>query len=947
MGNMYQWGNNYWFPSTGTISNTSSTQVDASTYWPWNYYSSSTFIYGSFNWSSAQNDDLWWDTSNSTHQECTRVTSTLTINADTTVVALKSDLANYYTKTETYTKTEVDNLIASVWSFEVVATLPSVSTADTTKIYLLGPIWTGADKYEEWIVTEDSQQQKQWTKIWETSVDLSDLNTKTFYLSSTSDLTTAQAAYDWYLEGKTPIIRYYNQYYYLRNIYSSNIRFYRIWEGIFNVNATSWFQDNGAIVFNISNNNVTSISSTSTGTSFTIVDGKEIADNWYLRVDYNYSNPYIPRYDWSPATKKYVDDNKGKNDIIESSTAPSDVNVIWEYDPGSSYANEYRYYDGYQWLDIEGIKYGSTAPTLKDNNFWILWYDTTNDVLKYYDNNGSSWVPVWWVKYVNWFGIDFSSPYWDEVEIAVDPDDLAWNWLSVNNVNWQLQVDTTVVATQTDLSWKQDKATSGSTAPSTTPTYVWQQYIDTTANKMYVATGTSSSSDWTEVGAWSGDMLYADFNWTAKTWASITLDLNSIITPSANFTVNAPATIKDWQIYVLRVITWATAYTMTLGTDITNPYSEDLTLTANTIAQFSFIWIDDKLELQPSIDVSTKWFAVVSTLPAIGTADDNLEYFVWPTWTWADKYEEYVVTYPTIEDKVTISSSSTSATISDEVTITASDISITRASWLIIAYRINVYQNWSVLFWYSDGWVPSWLLDANWDPVNSITIPAWTISASDFSTITSISIKVGEHTEKTWTKVWETTPDLSAYALNSDVNVKVFKYTGSSLDPIRAAAAWINAWKTPIIEYNWHYYTTSSYTSWWHWYLYATNIDIASGSSTQNKMSISYDMWSITGVSVTQESVGWWGNVIAMTQQEYNALPTAEKNDGKLRIITDAPTESITVDWDNVANKPWMLTMASWSPISSVQIWVWTQAQYDALTTKDPSVLYFTTQVVS
>jgi hypothetical protein len=41
-----------------------------------------------------------------------------------------------------------------------------------------------------------------------------------------------------------------------------------------------------------------------------------------------------------------------------------------------------------------------------------------------------------------------------------------------------------------------------------------------------------------------------------------------------------------------------------------------------------------------------------------------------------------------------------------------------------------------------------------------------------------------------------------------------------------------------------------------------------------------------------------------MTQQEYNALPTAEKNDGKLRIITDAPTESITVDWDNVANKP-------------------------------------------
>ena len=54
------------------------------------------------------------------------------------------------------------------------------------------------------------------------------------------------------------------------------------------------------------------------------------------------------------------------------------------------------------------------------------------------------------------------------------------------------------------LNWKQDKATSGSTAPSSTPTYVWQAYVDTTNNKYYVAVGTSSSSDWFEVGSWSG-----------------------------------------------------------------------------------------------------------------------------------------------------------------------------------------------------------------------------------------------------------------------------------------------------------------------------------------------------------------------------------------------------------------------------------------------------------
>jgi hypothetical protein len=63
MGNMYQWWNNYWFPSTWNITNTSSTQVDASSYWPntdnW-YYSNDTFIIWMTDWSSVRNDDLWW-----------------------------------------------------------------------------------------------------------------------------------------------------------------------------------------------------------------------------------------------------------------------------------------------------------------------------------------------------------------------------------------------------------------------------------------------------------------------------------------------------------------------------------------------------------------------------------------------------------------------------------------------------------------------------------------------------------------------------------------------------------------------------------------------------------------------------------------------------------------------------------------------------------------------
>ena len=56
----FQRWNNYGFAWTWAIT-TSSTTVDASGYWPWNYYSSNTFITGIVDWSSVQNDNLrWW-----------------------------------------------------------------------------------------------------------------------------------------------------------------------------------------------------------------------------------------------------------------------------------------------------------------------------------------------------------------------------------------------------------------------------------------------------------------------------------------------------------------------------------------------------------------------------------------------------------------------------------------------------------------------------------------------------------------------------------------------------------------------------------------------------------------------------------------------------------------------------------------------------------------------
>lgn len=67
-GYMYQRWNNYWFSSIGTISTNTNTAVNTSSYSWQNPYSWSPFIVwtsGSPNdWSSNDNPDLWWDTTN-------------------------------------------------------------------------------------------------------------------------------------------------------------------------------------------------------------------------------------------------------------------------------------------------------------------------------------------------------------------------------------------------------------------------------------------------------------------------------------------------------------------------------------------------------------------------------------------------------------------------------------------------------------------------------------------------------------------------------------------------------------------------------------------------------------------------------------------------------------------------------------------------------------------
>ncbi len=84
------------------------------------------------------------------------------------------DLVNYYTKTETYTKTEVNNLVDTIPKFniQVVDVLPTEDISSTT-IYLVPKQFADEDIYDEYIYVADA-----WELLGSQTIDLSDYYTK-------------------------------------------------------------------------------------------------------------------------------------------------------------------------------------------------------------------------------------------------------------------------------------------------------------------------------------------------------------------------------------------------------------------------------------------------------------------------------------------------------------------------------------------------------------------------------------------------------------------------------------------------------------------------------------------------------------------------------------------------------------------------------------------------
>lgn len=112
-----------------------------------------------------------------------------------------NDLTNYYTTSQTYSQTEIDEKLADFGGFEVVSLttgenpVPDVNVPSTKIIYLTKDSESQAkDPYTEWIFTSADVSTTAWEVIGETTVDLSNYYT-TAQTSGSEQLTVEFAKY--------------------------------------------------------------------------------------------------------------------------------------------------------------------------------------------------------------------------------------------------------------------------------------------------------------------------------------------------------------------------------------------------------------------------------------------------------------------------------------------------------------------------------------------------------------------------------------------------------------------------------------------------------------------------------------------------------------------------------------------------------------------------------
>lgn len=402
----------------------------------------------------------------------------------------------------------------------------------------------------------------------------------------------------------------------------------------------------------------------------------------------------------------------------------------------------------------------------------------------------------------------------DEVEV--------WDTYVYDGTTWLLQSNHGKTVTFANIAWDPyDNANLDSALDAKQDVLVSWTNIKTVNNNSLVWSG--------NVSVW--DMKYTDYNWTTLTWNNVTLALNSQITPTANFTINAPWTIKDWQEYILRITSGWTVYAITLGTNMSNPNNVDTTLTANSVDQFVFLAVWWQLELQPRDKDTTytawNWIAID------GTNKISTTFIYWESSTAAATVQKEV-SIPSITElnvwqviivKPTVTSSVASSTLKlnsfpaykmlyNAAEITTSTDSIVWAANIPSMFYLDEVSG--TKYWRFLG---HWL-DSNTTYTINYLNDAWKYEAWTWTyAITRYSL-VMMKADGTWEKITATSANYSTWTTKT-VNTSWFvlnqiKYYNTTTTVAGGAFVWTNTFASQAASIRADYSFNCGTAPWWN-----------------------------------------------------------------------------------------------------------------------------------
>ena len=490
----------------------------------------------------------------------------------------------------------------------------------------------------------------------------------------------------------------------------------------------------------------------------------------------------------------------------------------------------------------------------------------------------------------------------------------------------------------------------------------WKLYFDNgtwTWKKVYYSTDVDTLLTNLRNEVYQYFMKWSDFERDTQTWVNVILSLTTETTPTADFTVSAPTTVRTWQEYVLRVNSVDTAYVMTLWTGIVNPKLVNTNLHAHTSDVFVFLALDDwTLELQPIVEpwaTANDW---VLTIQKNGTTVATFTANQW-TNTTAN------ITVPTVVDNLTTQSSTNALSANqwyelkwmiDDLAGFGKFLSLWNATtWMPISFPLATPYTYSTWDYFAVEVVSSATPPVNYRPNgSSYTWTASSTAETDELEVWDVYVYDGSvwllqsnhwKTVSFWNIAWDPYDNTNLWnALNAKQDV-LTAWANITIDPVTneisasnttyssatTTTAWIvklwsdtaiteaiqsPAWatnKTYPVQLNasgqmWVNVPRANTTYWaWTWISIDANNDIQNTWVT----SFNWSTWAVTWVG----SVNW--NTWAVTVNDVKVAATAPASPTEWMTWYDTTNDQLKVyDWTN-----WNVTWKEYNAGEWISIW--------------------------